>query len=60
MPRGGARIGAGRKPQVGDEVRKNCTLKATEAEWKLILDFARIVKHGNKQAAIDFVNQHKR
>ena len=52
---GGKREGAGRKPQVGDEVRKNCTLKATEAEWKLILDFARIVKHGNKQAAADFV-----
>ena len=57
---GGKREGAGRKPQVGAEVRKNCTLKATVAEWSLILDFARIVKHGDKQAAIDFVNQHRR
>ena len=56
---GGKRDGAGRKPQVGGEVRKNCTLKATEAEWKIILDFAKILKHGDKHSAINFVEQHK-
>jgi len=55
---GGVREGAGRKPQTG-EVRKNCSLKATAAEWQLILEFAKIVKHGDKSAAANFVNQHK-
>ena len=56
---GGRREGSGRKPQVGDEVRKNCTLKATSAEWQIILDFAKILKHGDKDSAKNFVESHK-
>ncbi len=55
---GGARQGAGRPPITG-EVKKNRTLKATEQEWKIISDFAKILKYGDKNAATDFVNQHK-
>ena len=42
-----------------EEVKKMRSLRATDNEWKIILDFAKILKHGNKQAAINFVNQHK-
>jgi len=59
MPRGGKRCGAGR-PLEADEVRENHSLRATSTEWKLILEFARILKHTNRQAAIDFINQHSR
>ena len=47
---GGVRKGAGRPPSPG-ETRKNCTLKATTAEWDLILAFAKIVKHGQCDVA---------
>ena len=56
---GGKREGAGRKPQLESKARKNCTLKANAEEWKIILDFAKILKHGDRQAAIDFVNQYQ-
>ena len=56
---GGVRAGAGR-PIQGDEPTKMRSLRATDKDWKIILDFARILKQGNKSAAIDFVNQHKR
>ena len=58
MPKGGARSGAGR-PTLGAEPTKMHSLRSTEQDWKLILDFAKILKYGNKQAAKDFVNQHK-
>ena len=48
MSWGGKREGAGRKPQSG-EIRKNCSLKATAAEWELIKTFAGHVKHGDKE-----------
>lgn len=55
---GGARQGAGR-PIQGDQPTKMRSLRATDKDWKLILEFARILKHTNRQAAIDFINQHK-
>ena len=54
MPKGGARPGAGRKPMQG-EVRKRCTLRATQEEWQMHLDFDKIIKYGDKQAAIEFI-----
>ena len=54
---GGKRAGAGRKPLSG-EARRYCTLKANAKEWEIILDFAKIVKHGDRQAAINFVQNH--
>lgn len=56
MPKGGARPGAGRPIEAG-EVRKNRTLKATEAEWKIISDFAKILKCIDKKAAVEFVEK---
>ena len=56
---GGVRAGAGR-PIQGDEPTKMHSLRSTDADWKLILDFAKILKYGDKKSAIDFVNQHKR
>ena len=58
MPRGGARVGAGR-PIQGGEPTKMHSLRSTETDWQIILDFAKILKYGDKQAAINFVNQHK-
>ncbi len=58
MSRGGARIGAGR-PIEGEELKKNRTLKATTSEWNLIQEFAKIIKHGDKQAAKIFISQNK-
>ncbi len=54
---GGKRTGAGRPIQAG-EVKKNRSLKATDAEWELISNFAKIVKYGDKQAAKDFINRN--
>ena len=56
---GGARKGAGRKPKTGDNARKGCTLRATAEEWQLHLAFDKIIKYGDKKAAIDFINSHK-
>jgi len=43
LPKGGVRIGAGR-PTVVDR-RKNRPLKATDAEWKRIVETAALTKH---------------
>lgn len=51
MSWGGARVGAGRKPKLVSDARKTCSLKAYPDEWELILQFAKIVKHGDKSAA---------
>ena len=59
MPRGGARPGAGR-PKTGGVERKRCTLRASAEEWQLHLAFDKIIKYGDKQAAIEFVNSHSR
>ena len=45
--RGGTRPGAGRKPKDG-EIRKSRTLRATDEEWKKILEFAKILKKREK------------
>ena len=58
MPKGGARSGAGR-PTLGAEPTKMHSLRSTEQDWKLILDFAKILKYGNKHAAKDFVEKFK-
>lgn len=59
MPRGGVRPGAGRKPKTGDDLRKRCTLRATAEEWQLHLAFDKILKYGDKQAAIDFIDKFR-
>jgi|GEM_PF-1396204 len=56
MPSGGKRDGAGRPADYGI-ARKNCTMKATLEEWQIIKDFAQILKHGDRKAAIEFVKQ---
>ncbi len=57
MSKGGVRQGAGR-PIQAEEVKKMRSLRATDKEWEIILAFAKILKSDDKQAAIDFVNQH--
>ena len=57
MTRGGKRIGAGRKPTL-EGARPQNQLRAFPDEWQVIKAFAEIVKHGNRQAAIDFVKQY--
>lgn len=47
MPRGGARKGAGRKPEAG-EARKQRWLRATDEEWEKIKKFADKIKKENK------------
>lgn len=56
MPKGGARVGAGR-PLTAGEVRKRCTLRATAEEWELHKKFDKILKYGDKQAAVEFVEK---
>ena len=58
MPKGGTRQGAGR-PIEGEEAKKMRSLRATEREWQIILDFAKILKRGDKTAAKNFVESHK-
>jgi hypothetical protein len=50
--RGGAREGAGR-PRTAPEgtTRGSHTLRASESEWKIIKEFARILKHDPERAA---------
>ena len=58
MPRGGFREGAGR-PKIDNADRKQRQLRSSDEEWQLIKAFDKILKYGNKSAAIEFVNQHK-
>lgn len=58
MARGGKRAGAGR-PLTAGELRKRRTFRATDEEWQLHQRFDRLIKYGDKQAAIDFLNQHQ-
>lgn len=44
-----------RKPE---GVRKQRQLRAYDDEWKLIQRFEKMVKHGDKQTAIDFLDKH--
>ena len=55
---GGKREGAGR-PLTAGEVRKRCTLRATAEEWQLHLAFDKILKYGDKSAAIAFIEENK-
>lgn len=50
--RGGAREGAGRKRTAPEgTTRGSHTLRASESEWEIIKDFARILKHDPERAA---------
>lgn len=40
-------------------VRKQRQLRAYDEEWALIQRFEKIVKYGDKQAAIEFLDQHQ-
>ena len=58
MPKGGKRIGAGRKP-IDNAERKQRQLRTSDEEWEIIKAFDKILKYGDKTAAVEFVNQHK-
>lgn len=50
--RGGAREGAGRKRTSPEgTLRKGRTLRASNSEWEIIKDFARVLKHDPERAA---------
>ncbi len=55
---GGKREGAGR-PKIDNQERKQRQFRLTDEECELLRAFQQILKYGDKQAAIDFVNQHK-
>ena len=51
--RGGKRDGAGRPKE--KEIRKNRTMRAFDDEWEIINRFATIVKQGNKEHCLAFI-----
>lgn len=51
--RGGKREGAGRPKE--KEIRKNRTMRAFDEEWDIINRFATLVKQGNKEQCLAFV-----
>ena len=55
QPRHGGKPLGWRKPE---GVRKQRQLRDYDDEWALVQAFDKIVKYGDKQAAIDFVNAH--
>lgn len=55
QPRHGGKPLGWRKPE---GTRKQRQLRAYDDEWELVQAFDKIVKYGDKQAAIDFVNSH--
>lgn len=57
MPRGGKREGAGRPK--ADELRKTRALRATDDDRELIREFARLLKHGRRQACEKFLDEFK-
>lgn len=54
-PRGRNGLLGYRKPE---GTRKQRQLRAYDDEWELVQAFDKIVKYGDKQAAVDFVNSH--
>ena len=56
--RGGRREGAGRPLKAG-EVRKQRQLRATTDEWELIQRLAKLVKYGDKEACIKFLDEQE-
>ena len=58
MPRGGKREGAGRPPKDG-ELRKMRSMRATLEEWQLLQKFAKILKYGDKESAVKFLDEHE-
>ena len=60
MARGGKREGSGRPAgQVKPEgTRKQKQMRAYDDEWELIQAFARMVKHGQREACEEFLNSH--
>lgn len=53
--RGGKREGAGRPKE--KETRKNRTMRAFDDEWEIINRFAMLVKQGNKEKCLVFVEE---
>lgn len=53
--RGGKREGAGRPKE--NEKRKNRTMRAFDDEWDIINRFATLVKQGNKEQGLAFVEK---
>ena len=53
--RGGKREGAGRPKE--KETRKNRTMRAFDDEWNIINRFATLVKQGNKEKCLVFVEE---
>ena len=53
--KGGMPIGY-RKPE---GTRKQRQLRAYDDEWELLKAFDKIIKHGDKQAAKEFISQNK-
>ncbi len=59
--RGGKREGAGRK--IGwrkgfSSIRPQHQIRAFPDEWEYIKRFAKIVKHGDKEACAAFIDEH--
>lgn len=56
--RGGKREGAGR-PLTAGEVRKQRQTRATDDEWQLIQQFAKMLKHGDRKICEDFLAKYQ-
>jgi len=52
--RGGKREGAGR-PLTAGEARKQRQMRATDDEWRIIQQFAKLIKHGDRVACEKFI-----
>lgn len=55
--RGGARPGAGRPPK--EKVRTSRTIRLYDDEWELTKAFTQVLKYGDKDACIRFIEEHK-
>ena len=54
---GGKREGAGRPKQ--EVIHKQRTTRLYDDEWELMKAFERIIKYGDKEACIRFIEEHK-
>ena len=61
MPRGGRREGAGRNAGWGkpEGVRPQKQMRAYPEEWELIQRFAKLIKYGDKEACIKFLDEQE-
>lgn len=55
-PRHGGMQKGWRKPE---GTRTQHQIRAYDDEWEIIRAFARIIKHGDKNSAIEYVESHK-